>query len=50
MRLNMTPPPLSRQIPLLEHQLGIRWFDRTIRTVAFTAAGRAFFIEAQARP
>ncbi|TCL02091.1 LysR family transcriptional regulator [Sodalis ligni] len=46
-RLNMTQPPLSRQIQLLEHQLGIRLFDRTTRSVVLTAAGRAFFIEAQ---
>ncbi|MDF7650106.1 LysR family transcriptional regulator [Erwiniaceae bacterium L1_54_3] len=46
-RLNMTQPPLSRQIQLLEHQLGVELFDRTTRTVVLTAAGRRFFIEAQ---
>ncbi|KIY42246.1 LysR family transcriptional regulator [Pseudomonas sp. 10-1B] len=46
-RLNMTQPPLSRQIQLLEHALGVELFTRTTRTVALTAAGRAFFIEAQ---
>lgn len=46
-RLNMTQPPLSRQIALLERQLGVRLFERSTRTVALTAAGRRFFIEAQ---
>ncbi|NIE99400.1 LysR family transcriptional regulator [Pantoea sp. Acro-805] len=46
-RLNMTQPPLSRQIQLLEHQLGVELFERTTRTVVLTAAGRRFFIEAQ---
>ncbi|KGF64940.1 MULTISPECIES: LysR substrate-binding domain-containing protein [Pseudomonas] len=46
-RLNMTQPPLSRQIQLLEHSLGVQLFTRNTRSVALTAAGRAFFIEAQ---
>jgi DNA-binding transcriptional LysR family regulator len=46
-RLNMTQPPLSRQIQLLEHQLGVTLLARNTRTVALTAAGRAFFLEAQ---
>ncbi|NQD94596.1 LysR family transcriptional regulator [Pseudomonas sp. CrR25] len=46
-RLNMTQPPLSRQIQLLEHQLGVALFTRSTRSVALTAAGRAFFVEAQ---
>ena len=46
-RLNMTQPPLSRQIQLLEHHLGVELFTRTTRSVTLTAAGRAFFIEAQ---
>lgn len=46
-RLNMTQPPLSRQIQLLEHNLGVELFTRSTRSVALTAAGRAFFIEAQ---
>ncbi|MHC6225662.1 LysR family transcriptional regulator [Pseudomonas sp. X10] len=47
-KLNMTQPPLSRQIQLLEHHLGVDLFTRTTRSVELTAAGRAFFIEAQA--
>lgn len=46
-RLNMTQPPLSRQIQLLEHHLGVSLFTRSTRSVALTAAGRAFFAEAQ---
>lgn len=46
-RLNMTQPPLSRQIQLLEHQLGVLLLERTNRSVRLTAAGRAFFVEAQ---
>jgi DNA-binding transcriptional LysR family regulator len=45
-RLNMTQPPLSRQIRLLEHAVGTPLFERTSRRVRFTAAGRAFFPEA----
>ncbi len=45
-RLNMTQPPLSRQIRLLEHQVGTPLLTRTNRTVRFTAAGKAFFPEA----
>ncbi|MBE2293382.1 MAG: LysR family transcriptional regulator, partial [Phycisphaerales bacterium] len=46
-RLNMTQPPLTRQIQLLEHQLGVQLLDRSKRSVQLTAAGRAFYIEAQ---
>lgn len=46
-RLNMTQPPLSRQVKLLEHHLGTALFTRSTRSVALTAAGRAFFVEAQ---
>ncbi len=45
-RLNMTQPPLSRQIRLLEHQVGTPLLERTNRVVRFTVAGRAFFPEA----
>lgn len=45
-RLNMTQPPLSRQIRLLEHVVGTPLLERTSRRVRFTAAGKAFFPEA----
>lgn len=44
--LNMTQPPLSRQIRLLEHQVGTQLLERTSRSVRLTAAGKAFFPEA----
>ena len=45
-RLNMTQPPLSRQIRLLEHHVGTQLLERTSRSVRLTAAGKAFFPEA----
>jgi len=47
MRLNMTQPPLSRQVQLLERILGVVLLDRTSRSVRLTPAGRAFLIEAR---
>ena len=38
-RLRMTQPPLSRQIQLLERELGTLLFTRTSRRVALTPAG-----------
>ncbi|MDG4859128.1 LysR substrate-binding domain-containing protein [Streptomyces sp. T-3] len=46
-RLQMTQPPLSRQIQLLEGYLGVQLFDRTNRSVRMTPAGRAFLHEAR---
>lgn len=46
-RLNMTQPPLSRQIQSLEHAVGASLFERTSRTVRLTPAGRAFLPEAR---
>jgi DNA-binding transcriptional LysR family regulator len=45
-RLNMTQPPLSRQIRLLEHHVGVQLLERNSRAVRLTAAGKAFFPEA----
>jgi DNA-binding transcriptional LysR family regulator len=46
-RLNMTQPPLSRQIQVLEHIVEAKLLDRTSRSVRLTAAGRSFLPEAQ---
>lgn len=45
-RLNMTQPPLSRQIRLLEHHVGAQLLARNSRRVRLTAAGKAFLPEA----
>ncbi|MCE4222912.1 LysR family transcriptional regulator [Methylobacterium sp. C25] len=46
-RLNMTQPPLSRQIQVLERILDAALLERTSRSVRLTAAGRSFLPEAQ---
>jgi DNA-binding transcriptional LysR family regulator len=40
-RLNMTQPPLTRQIQALEHAVGAPLFDRTSRAIRLTPAGAA---------
>lgn len=47
-RLHMTQPPLSRQIQLLEHAVGVQLLERTSRSVRLTAAGAALYAEAAA--
>lgn len=44
--LNMTQPPLSRQIHLLEDNLGVKLFERIGRTVKLTAEGHVFLGDA----
>ena len=46
-RLQMTQPPLSRQIQKLERAVGVRLFERDNRKVELTTAGRAFLAEAR---
>lgn len=45
-RLQMTQPPLSRQIQRLEKSVGARLLERDNRRVALTGAGAAFLDEA----
>jgi DNA-binding transcriptional LysR family regulator len=46
-RLNMTQPPLSRQIQKLEKTVGAELLERDNRKVDLTPAGRAFLDEAR---
>ena len=46
-RLNMTQPPLSRQIQVLEHVIDAVLLERTSRSVSLTLAGRSFLPEAK---
>ncbi|WP_345247544.1 LysR family transcriptional regulator [Pigmentiphaga soli] len=42
-RLNMSQPPLSEQIRLMEEDTGIRLFDRSTQGVRLTAAGSVLY-------
>ncbi len=46
-RLNMTQPPFSRQIQLLEHMIDAMLLERTSRSVRLTPAGQGFLPEAR---
>ncbi len=46
-RLDITQPALSKQIRVLEQELGIQLLSRTKRTVGLTPAGQAFSTQAR---
>ncbi|WP_343656191.1 LysR family transcriptional regulator [Paraburkholderia caribensis] len=46
-RLNMTQPPLSRQIQQIEDMVGLALFQRGARPLKLTEAGRVFYAQAR---
>lgn len=46
-RLNISQPPLSQQIQILEQQVGARLLARTNRSVSLTAAGKQFLVDSR---
>ncbi|MDE1182366.1 LysR family transcriptional regulator [Paraburkholderia sp.] len=46
-RLNMTQPPLSRQIQQIEEDVGLPLFERGVRPMRLTEAGRIFYTHAR---
>nr|BAC16767.1 transcriptional activator [Burkholderia sp. TH2] len=46
-RLNMTQPPLSRQIQQIEDTVGLALFERGARPLKLTEAGRVFYAQAK---
>ncbi|WP_345815724.1 LysR family transcriptional regulator [Paraburkholderia sp. PREW-6R] len=47
-RLNLSQPPLSRQLAALEASVGVRLIERSPRSVTLTAAGERFYSDAKA--
>lgn len=47
-RLNLSQPPLSRQLAALEASVGVRLIERNPRNVTLTAAGERFYADARA--
>src|SRR5215470_1325213 len=47
-RLHVTQPPLSRQIALLEKELGVRLIERHSRRARLTHAGERFLADGRA--
>lgn len=46
-RLHMTPPPLSRQLQLIEDEIGLPLFERGARPLKLTDAGRVLYAQAR---
>lgn len=46
-KLNITQPALSKQILSLEHELGVKLFDRSTTPITLTAAGESFIQQAK---
>ncbi|WP_244818373.1 LysR family transcriptional regulator [Caballeronia sp. Lep1P3] len=46
-RLHMTQPPLSRQIQQIEESVGLPLFERGVRPLRLTEAGRIFYAQAK---
>ncbi|MBL4612608.1 MAG: LysR family transcriptional regulator [Emcibacter sp.] len=46
-RLNISQPPLTRQVQKLENELGVSLFTRTPKGVELTEAGELFLVEAR---
>jgi DNA-binding transcriptional LysR family regulator len=46
-RMNMSQPPFSRQIQILERILAVKLLERTSRSVKLTSAGQSFLPEAR---
>jgi len=46
-RLNISQPPLSQQIQILEAQVGAKLLARTNRSVSLTAAGAQFLADSR---
>ncbi|AOJ05332.1 MULTISPECIES: LysR family transcriptional regulator [Burkholderia] len=46
-RLHMTQPPLSRQLQLIEDEIGLPLFERGARPLKLTDAGRVFYAQAR---
>ncbi|OAJ54028.1 LysR family transcriptional regulator [Paraburkholderia ginsengiterrae] len=47
-RLNLSQPPLSRQLAALEASVGVTLVERSPRSVTLTAAGERFYTDAKA--
>jgi DNA-binding transcriptional LysR family regulator len=47
-RLHVSQPPLSRQIRDLETEMGVALFERSVKAIRLTEAGKIFLFEARA--